>query len=387
MNHIFPTYQQYPMEIVSGHDWHLTDNNGQTYLDFTSGIGVCSFGYSNTWIEQRVINQLGKIWHTSNLYPSQLQDEVASLLCPQDMLAFFCNSGTEANEAAFKLARKYTGKQQVLAFKNGFHGRTFGSMSLTGNPSIQTGYTPLVPGVQFADYNDDQAIKQINENLAAVILEVIQGEGGVYAGDPDWLHAVSQKCQQEGVLLIVDEVQTGIGRTGTKFAYEQFEMKPDIITSAKALGNGLPIGAMIGKKELATAFGPGAHGTTFGGNKLALAAAKAVLEQLTPTFLATVQQKSQVVFKEITTKLTPLEAVASVSGQGLMIGIHLKDQVKVADVIAKLQAAGLLTLPANHNTLRLLPPLVMSEADLLLGIDKIATILEKMGSKVHSEAE
>ncbi|GHP14619.1 acetylornithine aminotransferase [Lentilactobacillus fungorum] len=387
MNHIFPTYQQYPMEIVSGHDWHLTDNNGQTYLDFTSGIGVCSFGYSNTWIEQRVINQLGKIWHTSNLYPSQLQDEVASLLCPKDMLAFFCNSGTEANEAAFKLARKYTGKQQVLAFKNGFHGRTFGSMSLTGNPSIQTGYTPLVPGVQFADYNDDQAIKQINENLAAVILEVIQGEGGVYAGDPDWLHAVSQKCQQEGVLLIVDEVQTGIGRTGTKFAYEQFEMKPDIITSAKALGNGLPIGAMIGKKELATAFGPGAHGTTFGGNKLALAAAKAVLEQLTPTFLATVQQKSQVVFKEITTKLTPLEAVASVSGQGLMIGIHLKDQVKVADVIAKLQAAGLLTLPANHNTLRLLPPLVMSEADLLLGIDKIAIILEKMGSKVHSEAE
>lgn len=385
MENIFPTYQQYPMEIVAGHDWHLTDDSGKTYLDFTSGIGVCSFGYSNSLIKQQVTDQLGKIWHTSNLYPSALQDEVARQLCPQGMLAFFCNSGTESNEAAFKLARKYTGKSKVLAFNNGFHGRTFGSMSLTGNPSIQAGFAPMVPGITFADYNDSHAIDQITDEFAAVILEVIQGEGGVNSGNADWLHAVSEKCHQEGVLLIIDEVQTGIGRTGTKFAYEQFDMDPDIITSAKALGNGLPIGAMLGKQKLASAFGPGTHGTTFGGNKLALSAAKAVLTQLTPEFLTQVQQKSQVVFKAIQKRVEPLPVVASISGKGLMIGIHLSDDVQVATVIAKLQAAGMLTLPANHNTLRLLPPLVMSETDLLAGIAKIAQVLENMSATVKEQ--
>ncbi|EHO52500.1 acetylornithine transaminase [Lentilactobacillus kisonensis] len=382
---IFPTYKQYPMEIVSGHDWHLTDDDGKTYLDFTSGIGVCSFGYSNSWIEQRVSNQLGKIWHTSNLYPSSLQTEVARMLCPEGMLAFFCNSGTEANEAAFKLARKYTGKSKVLAFNNGFHGRTFGSMSLTGNQAIQTGYTPLVPGIEFADYNDPQAVKKITNDFAAVILEVIQGEGGVYAGNADWLQAISKRCHEMNVLLIVDEVQTGIGRTGTKFAYQQFDMDPDIITSAKALGNGLPIGAMLGKETLASAFGPGTHGTTFGGNKVALSAAKAVLEQLTPEFLTQVQQKSQALFAAMNEKLVPLSVVDSISGKGLMIGVHLNNQVKVAEVIAELQQQGILTLPANHNTLRLLPPLVMSEADLLEGVDQITEVLETIGAAVNSE--
>lgn len=373
------------MEIVSGHDWHLTDDDGKTYLDFTSGIGVCSFGYSNSWIEQRVSNQLGKIWHTSNLYPSSLQTEVARMLCPEGMLAFFCNSGTEANEAAFKLARKYTGKSKVLAFNNGFHGRTFGSMSLTGNQAIQTGYTPLVPGIEFADYNDPQAVKKITNDFAAVILEVIQGEGGVYAGNADWLQAISKRCHEMNVLLIVDEVQTGIGRTGTKFAYQQFDMDPDIITSAKALGNGLPIGAMLGKETLASAFGPGTHGTTFGGNKVALSAAKAVLEQLTPEFLTQVQQKSQALFAAMNEKLVPLSVVDSISGKGLMIGVHLNNQVKVAEVIAELQQQGILTLPANHNTLRLLPPLVMSEADLLEGVDQITEVLETIGAAVNSE--
>ncbi len=219
MKHIFPTYAQYPMEIVSGHDWHLVDNQQKSYLDFTSGIGVCSFGYSNDKIEHSVLNQLGKIWHTSNLYPSQLQDDVANALCPEGMLAFFCNSGTEANEAAFKLARKATGKGKVLAFNNGFHGRTYGSMSLTGNPDIQAGFKPLVPEVQFADYNDPDALSAITDDLAAVILEVIQGEGGVVDGNGDWLKQVAAKCHEQGVLLIIDEVQTGIGRTGKNLPF------------------------------------------------------------------------------------------------------------------------------------------------------------------------
>src|SRR5699024_4030104 len=196
--------------------------------------------------------QLQKVWHISNLYESQIQDDVANLLCNDDQLAFFCNSGTEANEAAFKLARKYTGKSTVLAFNNGFHGRTYGSMSLTGNPDIRKGFDPLVPDVKFADYNDNIALELIDNNSAAVILEVIQGEGGVFVADKKWLTDIQQACHDNGVLLIIDEVQTGIGRTGSKFAFEQFGLKPDIITSAKALGNGMPIGAMIGNKKLAT---------------------------------------------------------------------------------------------------------------------------------------
>lgn len=384
MKHIFPTYAQYPMEIVSGHDWHLVDNQQKSYLDFTSGIGVCSFGYSNDKIEHSVLNQLGKIWHTSNLYPSQLQDDVANALCPEGMLAFFCNSGTEANEAAFKLARKATGKGKVLAFNNGFHGRTYGSMSLTGNPDIQAGFKPLVPEVQFADYNDPDALSAITDDLAAVILEVIQGEGGVVDGNGDWLKQVAAKCHEQGVLLIIDEVQTGIGRTGKKFAFQNFDLDPDIITCAKALGNGLPIGAMLGKKSLASAFGPGSHGTTFGGNKIALSSAKAVLEQLTFDFLKGVQKKSKAVFDALGKKVLPLSAVDSISGLGLMIGIHLNDSVKVADVISHLQQNGLLTLSAKHNTLRLLPPLVMSEADLLKGIDLITDTLANVDATVES---
>ncbi len=387
MKHIFPTYQQFPMELVSGYDWHLVDSAGKDYLDFTSGIGVCSFGYSNELIQENVVSQLGKIWHTSNLYPSELQDKVAEMIAPAGMLAFFCNSGTEANEAAFKLARKYTGKAKVLAFKNGFHGRTYGAMSLTGNPDVQSGFAPLVPGIAFAAYNDPAAIDQITGDYAAVILEVVQGEGGVVAGKADWLQAVSEKCHAQGVLLIIDEVQTGIGRTGTKFAYEHFNVDPDIVTCAKALGNGLPIGAMLGKKKLAVAFGPGSHGTTFGGNKIALASAKGVLQQLTPDFLKTVQSKSQVVFKALQERVAPLGIVKAISGLGLMIGIHLNKNVKVGDVIADLQQQGLLTLAAEHNTLRLLPPLVMSEPDLLTGVQLIQAELQKQNDQVNSLVE
>lgn len=375
MEHVFPTYARFPFDLVEGHDVYLTDNNNKTYLDFTSGIGVCSFGYSNKVIMEKVESQLHKVWHISNLYESQIQDEVADQLTNDDQLAFFCNSGTEANEAAFKLARKYTGKTTVLAFNNGFHGRTYGAMSLTGNPDIQKGFFPLVPDVEFADYNDEKAVSMINSDLAAVILEVIQGEGGVYVADKAWLADIQKACHDNGVLLIIDEVQTGIGRTGTKFAYEQFDLDPDIITSAKALGNGTPIGAMIGKKKLASAFGPGTHGTTFGGNKLSMAAANGVLEQLTPEFLDSVQAKSTLVWKQLNDEIKPLPVVTDITGLGFMIGIHLDESVNVSDIITKLHHEGLLTLSAKHNTLRLLPPLIMDEDNLSKGIEKIKQVL------------
>lgn len=376
MEHVFPTYSRFPFDLVKGEDVYLTDNHDKTYLDFTSGIGVCSFGYSNEVIQSNVQKQLGKIWHISNLYESKIQDDVAAMLCDENQLAFFCNSGTEANEAAFKLARKYTGKTAVLAFNNGFHGRSYGSMSLTGNPDIQKGFGPLVPDVEFADYNDNKALEMIDSHLAAVILEVIQGEGGVYVADQQWLTDIQQACHDNGVLLIIDEVQTGIGRTGKKFAFQNFGLKPDIITLAKALGNGIPIGAMIGKKEMAKAFGPGSHGTTFGGNKLAMASAQGVLQQLTSDFLEDIQAKSTKVWHKLKTEILPLSSVTEITGMGFMIGIHLDTSLDVNEVITKLQDKGLLTLSAKHNTLRLLPPLIMDETKLDEGLDIIKTVLK-----------
>lgn len=379
MDHIFPTYQQYPIDIVSGHDWYLTDRLGHTYLDFTSGIGVCNFGYTNQLIMASVEQQLQQIWHTSNLYESQLVDSAAQQLCEPGMLAFFCNSGTEANEAAFKLARKATARRTIITFNNSFHGRTYGSLSLTGSPAIKKGFGPLVPDVQFATYNDLNMLNDINEQTAAVILEIIQGEGGVINGEPDWLKQVETACHNNGALLIIDEVQTGIGRTGTKFAYQHFGLKPDIVTVAKGIGNGLPLGAMLGKQELAASFGPGTHGTTFGGNKLALAAAQGVLQQLTPAFLQTVNDKAHQAWQYLETEMAPLAIVDHLSGMGLMIGIHLNEQLAVTKVIEQLQTAKLLTLSAKHNTLRLLPPLVMSQDDLLAGLQTIKTHLVQLG--------
>ncbi|WP_125703335.1 acetylornithine transaminase [Lacticaseibacillus daqingensis] len=377
MTHLFPTYDRFPIDLVSGTGVHLTDATGQTYLDMTSGIGVCSFGYAHPAITAAVSDQMTRLWHTSNLYASALQEHTADLLATPAQRVFFCNSGTEANEAALKLARKATGRTQVLAFNNGFHGRTFGAMSMTGNPSIREGFGPLVPDIQFADYNDPAAVTAITPALAAVILEVIQGEGGVYPADTTWLTAIAAACHQNGVLLIVDEVQTGIGRTGTRFGYQQYGLTPDIVTCAKALGNGLPIGAMIGSAALAPAFGPGVHGSTFGGNLLALAAASAVLTALTPDFLAQVQHKAIGVWQQLTTEIAPLPAVTGVSGRGLMIGIHLAPDRPVTTVIRQLQAAGVLTLAAKHNTLRLLPPLISTPAELNLGLTTIANVLKE----------
>lgn len=376
MSNIFNTYNQYPIDIVAGHDWHLTDKNGQTYLDFTSGIGVCNFGYSNEQITDNVFEQATKIWHTSNLYQSQLTEDVAGLLAGPDKLAFFCNSGTEANEDAMKFARKTTGRSKMVTFHNSFHGRTYGAMSLTGNEAIKVGYAPLVPDVTFGDYNSNSALSLIDDQTAGVILEVVQGEGGVINGKPDWLTKVQTACHQAGALLIIDEVQTGIGRTGKKFAYQHYNLNPDVVTVAKGIGNGLPLGAMLGKKKFAATFGPGSQGTTFGGNKLSLAAAKGVLQQLTPSFLAMVDEKAASVWNYLNEKIDTLPAVESISGLGLMIGVHLSPVVDVNDVITQLQAKGLLTLSAKHNTLRLLPPLVMTEHDLKKGLDMITDVLE-----------
>lgn len=379
MQHVFPTYNRFPFEIVSGNGFTLTDSKGMTYRDFTSGIGVCGLGYNVPELNAAVEAQLGKVWHTSNLYESSLQDSVAEKLgAAHGLIASFCNSGTEANEAAFKLARKATGRTDVLAFDHSFHGRTYGSLSLTGNDAIKEGFGPLVLGVSFARYNDFAALDAIDGTKAAVILEVVQGEGGVVVGDAEWLKAVEKKAHEEGALLIIDEVQTGMGRTGQLFAFENFGLDPDIVTVAKGLANGIPVGAMLGKKELAQYFGPGTHGSTFAGNPLAMAAAGVVLDELTPEFLRDVREKAAFVQTILEEKTKNVDAIESFDGLGLMIGIHLKENVDVGKVVSLLQDKGLLTLSARGNTLRLLPPLIMPASELMAGIAVIVETLENI---------
>ncbi|EJE99867.1 acetylornithine transaminase [Liquorilactobacillus mali] len=377
MQSIFKTYNRFPFEIVKGEGVTLFDETGKKYLDLTSGIGVCNLGYSSKKVKNAVSAQLDKVWHTSNLYESQLQENVAELLIKgADKKVYFCNSGTEANEAALKLARKATGKSKMMAFDHSFHGRSYGSLSLTGNDKIKEGFGPFLSDIEFETYNNFDSIEKIDNSFAAVILEVIQGEGGIVVGNYDWLQAVEAKCKETNVLLIIDEVQTGMGRTGKLFAYENYDLDPDIITAAKGLANGIPVGAMIGKAELADSFGPGSHGSTFGGNPLAMSAASAVLETLDNAFLDDVQQKASFLWYFLEKEISSLEGVDSISGKGLMIGIHINSSIPVNQVINELHKVGVLTLSSRGNTLRLLPPLTIMSSELLEGVKKIKEVLQ-----------
>ena len=382
MSALMQIYNRFPFEIVQGEGVYLTDNFGKQYLDFTSGIGVCNLGYNHPQLNAAVNTQLGKIWHTSNLYQSSLQEKVAEkLIGNAQKQVFFCNSGTEANEAAIKLARKFTGKSKLLSFHHSFHGRSIGALSVTGNDAIKHGFGELLADIEFAPYNDDAALTQINDQFAAVILEVIQGEGGVTAANANWLQRLAQQCRAAGVLLIIDEVQTGIGRTGKLFAYQHYAIEPDIITLAKGLANGLPCGAMIADSKIAAAFDYGAHGSTFGGNPLAMAAAATVLELMDAALLKNVQQKANGFYQLLEDQLSDCATVEAISGKGLMLGIRLIESVPVKNVVEKLHQQGLLTLSARGNTLRLLPPLVISEMQLQQGLHLIKQVLSDAVAK------
>ncbi|MBC1383440.1 acetylornithine transaminase [Listeria innocua] len=378
MKHVFPTYDRFPVDIVKGNGTVVKDATGKTYLDFTSGIAVCNLGHCPENVTEAIQSQLANIWHTSNLYECALQDSVAELITNgTDKLVFFCNSGTEANEAALKLARKYTGKEKIITFEKSFHGRTFGSMSATGQAKIHQGFGSLVPGFTYVPYNDIESFKtELDENTAAVLLEVIQGEGGVIPGNAAWLMEVQMLCKKAGALLIIDEVQTGLGRTGTLFGFQQTFLDPDIFTLAKGLGNGLPIGAMVGKEYLSSAFGPGSHGSTFGGNKLALAAAKEILLTMKQTgFLEEVNAKAAYFRNLLEEHFEQLENVVEIRGEGFLIGIELDSVAE--PVVTELRNQGLLILTAGPNILRILPPLTVSYAEIDQAISILKSVLEK----------
>ncbi len=294
------TYARIPVALVKGQGCRVWDQDGRVYLDFLAGIAVTALGHSHPRVVESLKDQAEKIFHTSNLYHIEPQIALAEKLVAHSFAdqVFFCNSGTEANEGAIKLVRRYSvekfgpEKTTILCMKNSFHGRTLGSLSATGQEKFQKGFGPLVPGFSFVPFNDLPALDQNwDHSVCAVMMEPIQGEGGVRVPDPDYLKEVKKRCQERQALLILDEVQTGLGRTGTLFAHEQFGVQPDIMTLAKSLGNGLPIGALLATEEVAGAFQPGTHAATFGGNPLVTAVALTVLSIISEEgFLARVKQ-------------------------------------------------------------------------------------------------
>ena len=330
---IAKTYKRFPVVLAKGSGCTLVDTEGRSYTDFVAGIAVCNLGHSHEGVVKAVSNQARTLTHVSNLYYTIPQVELAAWLVQQSFAdrVFFCNSGAEANEAAIKLARKYfndrgeSDRFRIITMEHSFHGRTMATLSATGQDKIKKGFDPVLEGFDYVPFNDIEALQsKIDSNTCAVMLEPIQGEGGVRCPDAGYLKAVRQVCDDRGVLLIFDEIQTGMGRTGRLFAYEHFEVEPDIMTLAKALANGLPIGAMLAREQVAEAFGPGAHATTFGGTPLVTAAAFEVCKTLVQGNVINQGREAGAYFKE---KLLWLkerhDVVVDIRGLGLLIGIKL----------------------------------------------------------------
>ncbi|MCY9003796.1 acetylornithine transaminase [Peribacillus frigoritolerans] len=377
MSSLFPTYARWDIEPSKASGLKITSETGKEYLDFTSGIGVLNLGHCHELVKMAVTEQLNKYWHVSNMFQSSIQERTAKMLADASGLSqvFFANSGAEANEAAIKLARKATGKSKIVTCQQSFHGRTFATMAATGQEKIKTGFGPMLASFEYVPFNDHDAMKAaIDENTAAVMIEIVQGEGGIHVVQQSYLDAIQTKCKEHGALLIIDEIQTGIGRTGKPFAFQHFNILPDIITSAKGLGNGLPIGAMIGKEELSVFFDPGSHGSTFGGNPVSVSAAEAVLKEIFQSgFLKETVKKAEYLESELAKALNGIEEVKEIRGLGMMVGIECKQDVQV--FLMELQKEGLLVLSAGPKVLRLLPSLTVSESEIDMAINKIKKVL------------
>lgn len=374
MTKLFQNYKRAAVEFVKAEGNYLFDQDGKKYLDFSTGIGVTNLGF-HPEVKAALQKQAEEIWHTPNLYLNSLQEEVADkLIGNKDYLAFFANSGAEANEAAIKIARKATGKQEIIAFVNSFHGRTFGSMSATGQDKIKTGFGDGVPHFSYAIYNDLDSVKSlVTDDTAAIMLELVQGESGVRPADKDFVTALSVFCQETGILLIVDEVQTGMGRTGKLFSFEHYGIEPDIFTLAKGLGNGVPVGAMLAKEKLGFAFSYGSHGSTFGGNKLVMSVASSVLDiMLADGFLPQAFDNGNYLQAELKKVLAGNAKVTDVRGLGYMIGIETTENL--AELVEKARDKGSIVLTAGTNVIRLLPPLTLTKEEIDQGVAILAEV-------------
>ena len=393
---IAATYKRFPVVMERGQACTLWDTQGRRYTDFVSGIAVCNLGHAHPRIADAVARQAGQLVHVSNLYYTIPQTELARMLVEHSFAdrVFFGNSGAEANEAAIKLARKYfkdAGQPErfgIVCMEKSFHGRTMATLSATGQDKIKQGFDPVLEGFSFVPFNDIDALKSaIDDHTCAVMLEPIQGEGGIRCPDPGFLQRVRQLCDQRGLLMILDEIQTGMGRTGTLFAHEQYGVTPDIMTLAKALANGLPIGAMLATERVAAAFGIGAHASTFGGTPLVTAAALETLKIMDEERIVDRARDTGTYFKDALKQLKLRHrCIAEVRGRGLLLGIQLNGP---ADrLVPVLMEKGFLVNCVQGDTLRFVPPLIIQkdEIDALIQcLDEVLTYFKKEKRKSDGE--
>jgi len=380
--HLMNTYPKWPIRPVKGQGNRVWDDKGREYLDATSGIGVNALGHVPPTVAKRLHEQVDTLWHASNLVEHPLQEQLAEKLAAISGLdrAFFCNSGAEANEAAIKLARRYMQKvkgeerYEIITFKQSFHGRTLATLTATGQEKVKEGFLPLPEGFVHLPYNDVQAAQEaISPKTCAVMLELVQGEGGVNPAEEAWVKELRKLCDTHGALLIIDEIQTGMGRTGEWFSFQHYGIKPDIISVAKALGSGFPVGAILATEEVAQGFTPGTHGTTFGGNPLAMVAGIATVETM---IAEQAPAKVKALHQQLMTRLQTIQQghpdkVKAIRGKGLLLGLETAQPA--ADLITYIREQhSILLLVAGPQVVRLLPSYITTEDE----IEKIAAALE-----------
>ena len=385
--------QRLPVAFEYGKGATLYDTDGKAYIDFVAGIAVNVLGYSHPALVDALTSQIEKLLHCSNLFYIQSQAELAKMLVNNSFgdRVFICNTGAEANEGAIKLARKYfytkgVNKYEIITALNSFHGRTLATLAATGQEKYQKPFKPLPPGFKHVPLNDIEALKNaITENTCAIMIETIQGEGGIIEATPDYIAQVYKLCRENHILLIVDEIQTGIGRTGKLFSYEHYDIEPDIITLAKGLGGGIPIGAIIAKEPIASAFEPGDHGTTFGGNPLACTAGLTVLTTILNQNLIEQCRINGAYFKDRLKELaSKFPFAVDVRGQGLMLGLELSSQIPGRDVVKMMLDKGFIINCAGHNTLRFVPPLIITRKEIDQLIDALEETLNQIQKQFHS---
>lgn len=380
-NAVLHTYNRFPVVLERGEGVHLYDLEGKEYLDFGAGIAVFSLGYGNQEYNQALKNQIDKLLHTSNLYYNVPMAEAAEKLLKASGLSrvFFTNSGTEAVEGAIKAARKYAWLKdgntdhEIIAMKHSFHGRSMGALSVTGNTHYQEPFKPLIGGIKFADFNNLDSVKQqVTEKTCAIILETVQGEGGIYPADPEFLKGIRKLCDEQDILLILDEIQCGMGRTGSMFAFQDYGVMPDIMTSAKALGCGVPVGAFVlNEKTAKNSLVPGDHGTTYGGNPFACAAVSKVFDLLEEQHILEHVKKITPYFEEKLDMLVDkYEFLAARRGKGLMQGLVVAGR-PVGEIVTKALENGLIVISAGTDVLRFVPPLIITEHDIDEMVEKL----------------
>jgi acetylornithine/N-succinyldiaminopimelate aminotransferase len=393
MSSLFPTFARYPITLVKGKGSRLWDDQGKEYLDFMTGIAVTSLGHVPERVKNALVSQLDQLWHVSNLFYNPNQEKAAKLLTDNSCAdaVFFCNSGAEANEAAIKLARRYhqkvlgNGRYEIITFTQSFHGRTLATLTATGQDKVKEGFLPLPEGFVHVPLNDLAALEAaVNDKTAAIMLELIQAEGGVHEVDPAFLRAVRELCDRQGLLLIVDEIQTGMGRTGKMFAYEHYGIEPDIFTLAKGIGSGFPVGAMLAKAPLIPAFTAGSHGSTFSGTPIATAAVSATIEtMLLEQAPERAAASGELLIGKLKEALNGLPNVVEVRGKGLLVGIECAGPV--ADIVAALQHRGLLVITAGPNVLRLLPNLLVTAEEIEEAVAIIAAVLSEQAAALSAK--